>query len=88
MLRFIMGADLVSESSKWFGFDKIASLAPPIVLGRVGVEYEGAPPCVLPALSSTEIRAKLAHRDPGAVEAVVPKRVLEYIAEHGLYGES
>jgi nicotinate-nucleotide adenylyltransferase len=86
-LRLIMGADLMMESAKWFGFDKIANLAPPIVLGRVGVAYEGAPPCVLPALSSTEIRAKLASRDTGALEAVVPKRVLEYIAEHGLYSE-
>ena len=43
-LRFIMGADLVVESSKWYGFDRIVELAPPIVLGRVGVTYEGAPP--------------------------------------------
>jgi len=28
-LRFVMGADLVLESSKWHGFDRIAALAPP-----------------------------------------------------------
>src|SRR5687767_5672603 len=53
-LRFLMGADLVLESSKWYAWDKIAELAPPIVLGRVGVTFDGAPPPVLPAISSTD----------------------------------
>lgn len=63
-LRFIMGADLMVESSKWYGFDRIAALAPPIVLGRVGVEYPGAPAPVLPSISSTEVRTALA--DPAS----------------------
>ena len=84
-LRFIMGADLVVESAKWYGFDKIATLAPPIVLGRVGVSYEGAPPSILPELSSTEIRAMVAAERWTELEALVPAHVLAHIRAHRLY---
>jgi nicotinate-nucleotide adenylyltransferase len=84
-LRFLMGADLVVESSKWYGFDKISALAPPIVLGRAGISYEGAPPAVLPAISSTEVRKQLALGDVGALEQLVPRTVVAYAAERRLY---
>jgi nicotinate-nucleotide adenylyltransferase len=80
-----MGADLVVESSKWFGFDKIAALAPPIVLGRAGISYEGAPPPVLPAISSTEVRKQLASGDLGPLEELVPRAVVAYATERRLY---
>lgn len=72
-LRFVMGADIMAESSKWYRFDRIVELAPPIVLGRVGVDYPGAPRAVLPEISSTEIRTKLAQGDRASLEDVVPK---------------
>jgi nicotinate-nucleotide adenylyltransferase len=84
-LRFVMGADLMVESSKWFGFDRIAQIAPPIVLGRAGVAYDGAPLGVLPAISSTEIRAKLKAGDLGALEQLVPRNVVAYATSHRLY---
>jgi nicotinate-nucleotide adenylyltransferase len=84
-LRFVMGADLVLESSKWFGFDRIVALAPPIVLGRVGIEFEGAPPPVLPAISSTEIRARLAGGALGPLEELVPREVVRYAIARRLY---
>jgi nicotinate-nucleotide adenylyltransferase len=86
-LRFIMGADLVVESSKWYGFDRIAALAPPIVLGRVGVDYPGAPAPVLPSISSTEVRAKLrgADADLGPIAELVPRTVIAYARERRLY---
>ena len=86
-LRFIMGAALMVESSKWYAFDKISALAPPIVLGRVGVDYPGAPAPVLPAISSTEVRAKLADEtgDLEAIAELVPKAVIEYARAHRLY---
>lgn len=83
--RFIMGADIMLESSKWFGFDRITALAPPIVLGRVGIAFEGAPVPVLPAISSTEVRARLADGDMSAIEALVPKAVIEYVRAQSLY---
>ncbi len=84
-LRFIMGADLVLESAKWFGFDRIAGLAPPIVLGRAGVTYDGAPPAVLPAISSTEVRTMIAEKRWDDLDPLVPRAVLEHIRARGLY---
>ena len=89
-LRFIMGADIMVESSKWYAFDRISALAPPIVLGRVGIDYPGAPPPVLPAISSTEVRAQLAADDAdlGPLAELVPKAVIEYARARRLYTSS
>lgn len=84
-MRFLMGADLVVESSKWYGFDRITELAPPIVLGRAGVRYEGAPPAVLPEISSTEVRAMIGEGRLAEAEPFVPRAVLAYARERGLY---
>ncbi len=84
-LRFIMGADLVLESSKWYGFDKIVALAPPIVLGRVGTSYEGAPPAVLPAISSTSVRAMVGAGRYDELDPLLPRAVLKYVRARGLY---
>lgn len=41
VLRLLVGADVLADLPKWHRFDKIAELAPPIVLGRAGVASEG-----------------------------------------------
>jgi len=87
-LRFIMGADLVTESAKWHRWDRVTELAPPIVLGRVGVSYEDAPPPILPAISSTEVRAMIAAGRFAELEALVPRRVLDHVRARGLYASS
>lgn len=87
-LRFVMGADLVVESSKWYGFDRIAALAPPLVLGRAGISFEGAPAPVLPAISSTEVRTKVAEARWLELAALVPREVLVHIRARGLYASS
>jgi nicotinate-nucleotide adenylyltransferase len=84
-LRLLVGADVVADLPKWHRFDKIAEIAPPIVLGRAGVSAESAPMPVLPKVSSTEMREALARRDLEAVRPLLPARVLAYIEEHGLY---
>lgn len=83
--RFIMGADLMLESSKWYAFDRIVEIAPPIVLGRVGVTHADAPVPVLPAISSTEVRSKLASGDLDAIRELVPREVIAYATKHRLY---
>ena len=40
-LRLIIGADILAEAPRWFGFDAITKLAPPIVLGRAGMPGPG-----------------------------------------------
>jgi nicotinate-nucleotide adenylyltransferase len=86
-LRFIMGADLVVESSKWYGFDRIAALAPPIVLGRAGVNFPGAPASVLPSISSTEIRAAFADGESARLAELVPRKVIAYALARQLYAK-
>ena len=57
-------------------------LARVVVVGRQG--YPGGEGPALPAISSTEIRERLARGEP--VDGLVPRGVLEYLRERGLYG--
>lgn len=94
-LRLLIGADVLNDLPKWHRFDRIATIAPPLVLGRVGVvppppgagpvPIPTAPLPVLPRVSSSEIRAALAAGDREAVRARVPAAVLDYIEAHRLY---
>ena len=74
-----------ADYPKWYGFDRIAALAPPIVLGRAGVTYEGAPPAVLPEISSTEVRTMIGKGQWDALAPLVPRAVLAYAKMRGLY---
>jgi nicotinate-nucleotide adenylyltransferase len=101
-LRLLIGSDVLADLPKWHRFDRIAEIAPPLVLGRSGVVnagHEGDPPLmvgsmpipraplpVLPQVSSTEIREAIAGGQIDAVRERVPAAVLEYIEERGLYG--
>jgi nicotinate-nucleotide adenylyltransferase len=84
-LRLIVGADILDERDKWYGWDEIVALAPPIVLGRLGYPSSEAPVPVLPSLASRDLRASLARGED--VSHAVPSAVLAYIRAHGLYAE-
>jgi nicotinate-nucleotide adenylyltransferase len=84
-LRLVIGADILVESSKWFGFDKIRELAPPIVLGRAGIHGTDAPRPLLPEISSTQVRTLIAEGRHDDLGPLVPRRVLDYVFERGLY---
>jgi nicotinate-nucleotide adenylyltransferase len=83
-LRLVIGADILGEAPRWYGFDAIAKLAPPIVLGRAGVDPLPAHP-LLPAVSSTQVRAAIARGAWSEVEKLVPREVLAYVRQRGLY---
>jgi nicotinate-nucleotide adenylyltransferase len=94
-LRLIIGADILAEAPRWFGFDTITKLAPPIVLGRAGFDgpaggaesiAQGAGPALLPAVSSTQVRAAIARGAWGEIEKLVPRAVLAHVRHRGLYG--
>lgn len=84
-LRFalVVGSDVLAETQKWFRFDRVTQLARLILVGREGHPHPQAGPPALPRVSSTEIREALkAGRD---VSRLVPRRVLDYVSEKGLY---
>ena len=85
-LRLVLGADLLLDAPKWHKFEGVMKLAPPIVLGRTGFEGNGAPPAVLPAISSTAVRAMIANREWEGLASLVPRKVLEHVRARGLYG--
>jgi nicotinate-nucleotide adenylyltransferase len=79
--RLVVGADILAERDKWYRWDEIERLAPPIVVGRRG--YPSQSGLELPDVSSTEVRSRLASgRD---ASDLVPAQVMAYISERGLY---
>jgi nicotinate-nucleotide adenylyltransferase len=85
-LRLVIGADIQAEAPRWFGFETIAKLAPPIVLGRAGANAAPGVPSLLPEVSSTRVRAAIADGSWDEVERLVPRTVLAYVRVRGLYG--
>lgn len=87
-MRLLIGADVIADLPKWHRFDRIAEIAPPIIVGRAGVVAEGAPMPILPRVSSTEVRDAIARGDMEQVSKLVPKDVLAHAASRGLYRRS
>jgi nicotinate-nucleotide adenylyltransferase len=80
----VVGADVLPDTGKWYRWDRVRELAGLIVVGREGYPpVPGAP--VLPAISSSLVRERLAAGDDAA--GLLPRRVLEYVRERGLYRE-
>ena len=87
-LRLVVGADVIGDAPRWFGFDEIRELAPLIVLGRVGVVEPSAQAGVFPDVSSTQVRQAIQEGRLDDVRALMPTRVLKYIESQGLYAAS
>jgi nicotinate-nucleotide adenylyltransferase len=84
--RLVIGADILADTGKWHRWDEVARRAPPIILGRSGHPVpDGALVCPIemPAVSSTDIRDRLSRGEE--VMPLLPRSVLGYIAERGLY---
>jgi nicotinate-nucleotide adenylyltransferase len=78
----VVGADILPDTPKWWRWDRVTELARVIVVGREGFpEVAGAPS--FPAVSSTDIRARLAKGED--VSGLLPRQVREYVEERGLY---
>ena len=85
--HLVIGADILGETDKWHRWDQVTQKAPLIVLGRSGYALPAGSVetgITMPEVSATRIRELLAAGD-GAVEALLPRTVLRYIARHGLY---
>lgn len=78
----VVGADVLPETDKWYRWDRVKELARVVVVGREGwPPVPGAPS--LPAVSSTEIRARIARGED--VSGLVPRKVREYVEARTLY---
>jgi nicotinate-nucleotide adenylyltransferase len=78
----VVGADVLPETDKWYRWDRVRELARIVVVGREGFPpVPGAPS--LPAVSSTDIRARIARGED--VSGLVPRKVREYAEAKGLY---
>jgi nicotinate-nucleotide adenylyltransferase len=82
-LSLCVGADVLPERHLWHRADEVDALARSIVIGRQGYDNptDASPP--MPAISSTDIRARLAAGQD--VQRLVPRGVVAYVAAHGLY---
>jgi nicotinate-nucleotide adenylyltransferase len=80
----VVGTDILRETVKWYRWDRVAQLARVIVVGRQGYP-EGSPAGapLLPEVSSTEVRARLARGEDAA--GLVPRAVADYARERRLY---
>lgn len=84
--RLIIGADILAETAAWLRWDDVVRLAPPIVIGRGGVDAPAGAhvsEVAMPMVSSTEIRRRLAHGQDA--RDLLPAAVSGYIAGRGLY---
>jgi nicotinate-nucleotide adenylyltransferase len=79
--RLVIGSDLVEQVPRWKEGARLPSLAPLLVVGRGG--HADGRALAMPEVSSTEVRERL--RAGLSVEGLVPRRVLEYAEQHGLY---
>jgi len=77
----VLGADIEPELPMWYGAEELRRTVPRIVVNRGG--FAGGSGLVMPAVSSTEVRARLAKGE--SVSEIVPRAVAAYIREHGLY---
>lgn len=77
----MIGSDLRAERQSWYGADELMSLIDFLVVGRAGADPATA--VAMPAISSTEVRQRLAAGLP--VDAFVPRAVLKVIEERRLY---
>jgi nicotinate-nucleotide adenylyltransferase len=84
-MRLVMGSDTFAESSKWYRFDLVQALAPPIVLTRADHDANVEAPALLPRISSTDVRTHVANGEWEAIRELVPQSVISHIRARGLY---
>jgi nicotinate-nucleotide adenylyltransferase len=93
-LYFILGADALQGLGTWEGVERLIGLTEIIAVARPGVEFvERTPGATWPVvhllevpgvdISATDVRKRVKSGLP--VDELLPKGVLRYVQEHGLY---
>jgi nicotinate-nucleotide adenylyltransferase len=89
----IIGSDLQIETASWYRAEELRRLVPFVVVGRGGhapgststSTTETIAGVTMPEISSSDVRRRL--REGLPVDRLVPRGVLDYIRERGLYGK-
>ncbi len=81
--RLVIGSDLVDELPRWSEPDAIRMMAPLWIVQREGSQRPELPGPVFPAVSSSDIRERVARGQ--AIDDLVPAAVAQYIVDHQLY---
>jgi len=78
-VRLVIGSDIVQrgETKRWHAWDTIVSKYAPLVVPRTG--YADAADCVLPEVSSSDVRAATERGDWDAVGRRVPRAVMRLL---------
>jgi nicotinate-nucleotide adenylyltransferase len=82
----VMGSDILQETAQWKSWDRVQELARIIRVQRAGHELPGLRAAVLPAVSSTDLRARLAAGSD--VSGLLPLAVERALRVSGTYGLS
>jgi nicotinate-nucleotide adenylyltransferase len=82
-LRLVIGSDLLAETPRWYNFERVRELAPPIVVPRAGYRDQTASGFELPLVSSSEIRAQL--KRGVHPHGLLSHAVAQYLQCHALY---
>ena len=81
--RLLIGADVLPTVDRWYRWDDVIEIAPPLVVGREGYPKPEGCPISIPNVSSTEIRDALDRA--GDLHGLLPAKVVAYIRGQGLY---
>jgi nicotinate-nucleotide adenylyltransferase len=82
-LRLVIGSDLLAETSRWYSFERISELAPPIIVPRAGYAEQTPSGPQLPLISSSDIRRKVQRGI--STEGLLSHAVAQYVQRYHLY---
>jgi nicotinate-nucleotide adenylyltransferase len=82
-LRLLMGGDILAQTHAWHDFAAVERLAPPLVIERQGFAAHDPTQPALPAVSSSEVRRRLAAGE--STRGWLSPSVEQYIAARQLY---
>jgi nicotinate-nucleotide adenylyltransferase len=83
VFRLLIGADVLPTTDRWYRWNEVAKIAPPLVIGRQGYPVPEGCPISIPNINSTDIRSGLSNA--ADVTGLVPTAVIEHIRSQGLY---
>lgn len=83
LFRLLIGADVLPTADRWYRWDEVVKIAPPLVIGRQGYPVPEGCPISIPNINSTDIRTGL--RNAADIGGLVPSAVIEHIRAHELY---